>query len=58
LLKQLFRGLKSPSGDMNTALGLRRLSDMLGQQGRRGSQRIVIYVTDGVTRSLADTNRV
>lgn len=57
-LKGLIQNLIQPKGDMNTANGLRRLMDIFGRQGRRGSQKVVIYVTDGTTRSLTDANRV
>jgi len=54
----MITGFLHPDGDMDTAAGLRKLQQAFKNQGRAGSQKVAVLVTDGSSRSQQDTARV
>ena len=57
-MKELIHGLMHPSGDMNTAAGLKAVQDIFKNQARRNAEKVMVFVTDGSSRSMAETNQV
>lgn len=57
-MKELIHGLLHPDGDMDTAAGLRKVQNIFRNQGRRNAEKVMVFVTDGSSRSMYETNQV